>query len=132
MRTGSAPNPSPAKGQELTIFTIVGGTTVPDRAAIVKAHCREGSSVELRRETKAAEGETGIGVWLQCSSLLGLLPIWKRIGYVPVETALALESLGAKSTTVVAHGTVKGVYAPIGRDEAVVSVEITAHRNDDP
>lgn len=121
---------SPANDQGPTIFTIIGGTTVADRAAIVKAHCREGSRVELRREAKDAEGGAGIGVWLQCRSMLGLMSVSKRIGHVPVETAQALEPLADESSTVVAHGTVRSVYAPIGRDEAVVSVEITAHRND--
>ena len=70
---------------ESSIFTIVGGTTIPDRAAIVRAECREGSRVELRtakdREAKGLQ----IEVWLEC-------------------------------------GTVKSIYAPAGRGEAVVTV----------
>lgn len=130
MTAVSALNRSPARSQGPTIFTIIGGTTVPDRAAIVKAHCREGSTVELRREVNDAQGEAGFGVWLQCRWLLGLMSVSKRIGHVPVETAQALESITDKSSTVVAHGTVRSIYAPIGRDEAVVTVEIVPHRDD--
>lgn len=120
----SALDPTPTSSQAHTIFTILGGTTVPDRAAIVKAHCREGSTVELRRDAMDAAGEAGIGVWLQCRSLLGLMAVSKRIGHVPAEVARALEPLTDKSSTVVAHGVVRSIYAPNGRDEAVVCVEI--------
>ncbi len=124
MSAVSALDPTPTRSQTPTIFTIIGGTTVPDRAAIVKAHCREGSIVELRREVNDAGAEADIGVWLKCRSLLGLLPVSKRIGHVPVEVAQALESLTDQSSTVVAHGIVRSIYAPMGRDEAVVIVEI--------
>lgn len=108
-----------------TTFTILGGTTIPDRAAIVREDCREGSRVELRRPKDAAIGDsTCIHVWLECSSLLGLVKVWKQIGHVPVETAAALLPTGDANSSVVAHGTVKSVYAPAGRDEAVVTVEI--------
>ena len=43
---------------------------------------------------------------------------------VPTETAEALLPITDESSTVVAYGTVKVVYAPAGRDEAVVTVEI--------
>ncbi len=129
MTVVSALNPSPVRNQSPKIFTIIGGTTVPDRAAIVKAHCREGSTVELRRQANDAEGNGEIGVWLRCRPLLGLMPIWRRIGHVPAELAQALESLTEKSSAVVAHGTVRSIYAPIGREEAVVTVEIMpSHR----
>lgn len=117
--------PSAASGQKAAIFTIVGGTTVPERAAIVREHCHAGAAVELRREAIDADAQTGIGVWLHCRSLLGLVPVWKRIGHVPAETARMLGPLRDRSSTVVALGTVRTVYAPVGRDEAVVTVEIT-------
>jgi len=55
---------------------------------------------------------------------MGLLPAWKKIGEVPPETAAALLPVTDESSAMVAHGTVKTVYAPVGREEAVVSVEI--------
>jgi hypothetical protein len=106
------------------IFTIVGGTTIPDRAAIVRAECREGSHVELRRQDDVDANRSRIDVWLECRSLLGLVKAWKKIGHVPDETAAALLVAADERSTVIAHGTVKGVYAPAGRDEAVVTVEI--------
>ena len=107
-----------------TVFTILGGTTIPDRAAIVRADCREGSHVELRRQEEANAHSKRIDVWLECRSLLGLAKTWKKISYVPDETAAALLPVGDESAAVVASGTVKAVYAPAGRDEAVVTVEI--------
>ena len=117
-------DPSTAKQKITPIFSIVGGTTVPDRAEIVRAHCHEGSTVELRREEDDADGQAPIGVWLHCPSFLGLMSVRKKIGFVPLETAEALEPLMDQSATVVARATVRSVYAPIDRDEAVVTVEI--------
>lgn len=118
--TGPGPTQPPR-----SIFTIVGGTTIPDRAAIVRAECREGSHIELRRQDERDADSERMNVWLECRSLLGLLKTWKKIGYVPMETAAALSPISDESATVVAYGTVKSVYAPNGRDEAVVTVEIT-------
>ncbi len=107
-----------------SVFTILGGTTIPDRAAIVREHCFEGSRVELRREAGSTNRSPRISVWLQCRSLLGLMKAWKRIGEVPAETAVTLLELVGKSPTVVGYGTVKAVYAPVDREEAVVTVDI--------
>jgi len=108
-----------------TIFTILGGTTIPERAAIVRAHCREGSRVELRRRNAAEDDDACIDVWLECRSLVGFIKAWKKIGHVPLDTAAALLPDDDANAAVVAYGTVKAVYAPEGRDEAVVSVEIS-------
>ena len=107
-----------------SIFTIIGGITMPERAAIVRAECQEGSRVELRRQVSVDPAESRIDVWLECRAILGLVRAWKKIGHVPEETAVELPPDGDVSTTVVAYGTVKSMYAPVGRDEAVVSVEI--------
>lgn len=108
-----------------SIFTILGGTTIPDRAAIVRAECREGSRVELRKRDPASPH---IDVWLECRPRLRLMKVWKKIGHVPQETATALLTLADKDSTVLAHGTVRTVYAPADRDEAVVTVEIRPER----
>ena len=109
---------------ENSIFTIVGGTTIPDRAAIVRAECREGSLVELRTAKDCDARGSPIEVWLECGSLLGLLKVWKRIGHVPDETAAELVRAGGEIRSVVARGTVKSIYAPVGRGEAVVTLQI--------
>lgn len=111
-------NPAPLQN---SVFTIVGGTTIPDRAAIIRESCREGSEVELRRDSS---NTACIGVWLSCPVLKGLLTTWKRIGEVPAATADELHSQKDVSAILVAKGTVRTVYAPIGRDEAVVTVEL--------
>jgi hypothetical protein len=112
--------------QTSKIFTIVGGTTIPDRAALVREHCREGSPVELRRDDPNSDDRdpSPIGVWLECRALLGLLKTHRKIGHVPQETAETLLAIADESPTVVARGTVRTVYAPRDRDEAVVTVEI--------
>lgn len=107
-----------------SIFTILGGTTIPDRAAVVRAECREGSRVELRRQHGHDPSGACIDVWLECKALLGLVKAWKKVGHVPEETAAALPPSGDISSSIVAYGTVKSMYAPMGRDEAVVTVEI--------
>jgi hypothetical protein len=109
---------------EKSIFTILGGTTIPDRAAIVREHCREGSRVELRRQSDRGANSSHIDVWLECRPRLGLVKVWKKIGHVPWETASQLLPADDANVAVVAHGTVMAVYAPVGRDEAVVTVEL--------
>jgi hypothetical protein len=52
---------------------------------------------------------------------------WKRIGHVPEEAAASLLPHLDKGSAAIADGKVKRVYAPAGRDEAVVVVEITPH-----
>jgi hypothetical protein len=120
----SAPAGSSATRHE-SIFTILGGTTIPDRAAIVRAECREGSRVELRANESADACGSRIDVWLECKTLLGLVTAWKRIGHVPEETAAALPPPVETDSRVVGYGTVKSIYAPAGREEAAVTVEIT-------
>ena len=107
-----------------SIFTILGGTTTPDRAALVRAECREGSRVELRRQLGVDPAVARIDVWLECTALLGLVKAWKKLGHVPEETAAELPPDGDASSSIVGYGTVKSIYAPVGRDEAVVTVEI--------
>jgi hypothetical protein len=122
---GSRENGPDGNGRSFhSYFTIVGGTTVPERAAIVREHCREGSPVELRREQPPTEPSRGIGVWLQCPMLFGLVPVWKKIGYLPEDFAQSLPPAADASKALVARGRVCTIYAPVNRDEAVVSVEI--------
>lgn len=109
---------------DASIFTLVAGTTSPERAAVVREHCCEGSHVELRREVQTESGPPRIEVWLPCKALLGLVTTWRQIGHVPPETAVALLSLARQDSTVVGLGTVRTVYAPLDRDESVVTVEI--------
>lgn len=111
----------PRATREGAIFVIVGGTTIPDRAAVIRAYCHEGAQVELRREP---DDGSRIGVWLPCPMLKGILKSWRKIGEVPVQTGDTFLAAADMSSTTVARGTVKTVYAPVGREEAVVSVEI--------
>lgn len=123
MKAHSAFQQAPTR-LDKSLFTILGGTTIPDHASIVRAECRVGSRVEMRRQASVDPVGTRIDVWLECRALLGLVKAWKKIGYVPEETAAELPPGGDVSATVVGYGTVKAVYAPLGRDEAVVTVEI--------
>ena len=123
------PMTPPSTRLDKSIFTILGGTTIPDRAAVVRTECREGSRVELRRQDGVNPTGARIDVWLECTALLGLIKAWKKIGHVPDETAAALPPDGDISSSIVAYGTVKAMYAPMGRDEAVVIVEIGPQTN---
>lgn len=76
------------------------------------------------REAPPAEPSRGIGVWLQCPRLLGLLPAWKKIGYLPEDFASSLAPALDTSEALVATGKGRTIYSPIGRVEAVVSVEV--------
>lgn len=96
MSQPAATGPAPTQ-LDWPVFTIVGGTTIPDRAAIVRDECREGSHVELRRQTGAAVNDKRINVLLECRPLLGLLKTWKEIGFVPDETAEALSPISTKA-----------------------------------
>ncbi len=107
------------------IFTILGGTTIPERAAIVRSECREKSKVELRRNDGVGSRDARVEVWLECKSVLGILTTWKKIGHVPEEVANDLSANPDGNSSVVAYGVVKTIYAPAGRDEAVVTVEIS-------
>ena len=107
-----------------SIFTILGGTTIPDRAAVVRTECREGARVELRRQVGVDPAKAGIDVWLECKAILGLVKAWKKIGHVPEEVAAEIPPDGDISSSVVAYGRVKSMYVPMGLDEAMVAVEI--------
>ncbi len=120
LRGAGATRPQAPDGAN-SIFTILGGTTIPDRAAIVRAECREGSRVELR---KRDEKSPQVDAWLECRSRLPLVKVWKKIGHVPEEAAAPLLTVAHKDATVLARGTVRSVYAPADRDEAAVTVEI--------
>ena len=127
-----APPAAPSTRLDKSIFTILGGTTIPDRAALVRAECREGSRVELRRQEGVDPSRARIDVWLECKAVLGLARAWKKMGHVPEETAAALPPKGDISSRVVAYGTVKAVYAPIGRDEAMVTIAIDPQTDGQP
>ena len=112
-RDTSAPRPR-------TVFTLVRGTTNPASAKVVRSHCRENSRVELRRDRSDS---SAIAVWLLCPAFMGLVRTRKKIGDVPADIADALLPADDKNAVIVAHGTVKSVYAPAD-DEAAVTVEI--------
>jgi hypothetical protein len=120
------PAPQPAVK---TIFTILGGTTIPECAAVVRAHCKEGARVELRRVKGGTEGPTGISVWLECGSLLAFMKTWKEIGHVPPDTAASLLPAADASATVVAHGSVKAVAPALPSAEHLDWIEKAATEN---
>lgn len=127
------PNVSPPASVSVTptmtpmsLFTVASGTTIPDRAEIVRTHCRPGAIVELRRDVHESPAPPAIGVWLPCKTLMGLVSVRKKIGYVPAQTAELLQPRLDERTRTVAHGKVRTVYAPVGRDDAVVTVEIVS------
>jgi hypothetical protein len=110
------------RASENTIFTIVAGTTVPDRAALIRAECREDAAVELRRRRTADADGSFMEVWVECTPVMGVFKAWKKIGHVPGDVAASFQPFADASQMVVAYGNVRSVYAPASEDEAVVTV----------
>ena len=81
-----------------SIFTILGGTTTPDRAALVRTECREGSRVELRRQPGADPAAARIDVWLECTALLGLVKAWKQLRKEPPRSVVVTSGTGSGKT----------------------------------
>ena len=69
-------------GAPYTVWVLLAATGYEDRSQLIQRHCRVGSTVDLRTERDHPHDVEAIAAWLQCPSLFGLLPRWRRIGYV--------------------------------------------------
>ena len=67
---------------------IVAGTGFDGRAALIRAHVREGMPVQLRRDRNNSYDANAVGVWVQTSGFLGLFgKRWVQIGYIKARAA---------------------------------------------
>ena len=80
--TPRAPAVPVLAGVPYTVWVLLAATGYEDRSQLIQRHCRVGSTVALRRERDHPHDGEAIAAWLQCPSLFGLLPRWRRIGYV--------------------------------------------------
>ncbi|RZL90450.1 MAG: hypothetical protein EOP82_15580 [Variovorax sp.] len=86
--TGARPSPPvPAPFLRLvetpqTVWILLAETGYEDHARVIWRHCQPGSTVEFRTEKDHLHNPEAIAAWLRCTSLFGLLPCWKKIGYV--------------------------------------------------
>ncbi len=102
---------------------IVAGTGFEGRDKIIKAHCKEGAGIKLKREPHNKYDPNAIAVYMEAPVLFGLLgQRFKQIGYVKSNSAESLATKmdsGMKLTAVVAS-----FYAPPDREHPRVSIEI--------
>lgn len=106
------------------ISAIVAGTGFEGRASLIRAHCREGSPIDLRREPTNPHDPEAIAVWMRCNLLFGLVKTWKKIGYIKAARADGLAPKIDSGVIVVEHASVRSFYAPSGRDHPRVSLSI--------
>jgi hypothetical protein len=109
-----------------TIAAIVAGTGFEGRQDIIRSHCKEGALVELRREPQNKHDPEAIGVWMQCSHLMGLIKTWRQIGYIKAARADRLATQLDDGSLIINKATVRSFNAPSGREHPRVSLEIEA------
>lgn len=102
---------------------IVAGTGFEGRAAVIRAHVRDGMPVQLRREPTNPHDPNAIAVLVSVPRLFGLLGRGlTQIGYIK---ARAAKGVAAKMDAGInVTGYVKGFYAPPGRDFPRVSLRL--------
>lgn len=102
---------------------VVAGTGFAGRANVIRAHCREGLAVELRRDRGNAHDANAVAVFITVPVLFGLLgKAPKQIGFIKAGTAAHLAKKLDAGTRVDAR--VKSFYAPDGRDHPRVTIEL--------
>lgn len=107
-----------------TIQAIVAGTGFENRAERIRAFCKEGAPVQLRREPDNKHDPEAIAVWMRCSVFLGLWKPWAQIGYIKAPRADSLAPKLDSGAYTVRSAIVRSLYAPKGRDHPRVSLEI--------
>lgn len=107
---------------------IVAGTgfSNPDgssRSDIIRKHCKEGMSVQFKREPKNAHDPNAIAVLITVQRMFGLFGSSQaQIGYVKSEAAKSLAKKMDTGTRL--SGFIKSFYAPAGIDHPRVSLRI--------
>jgi len=70
-----------------TYPVIVAGTGFEGRAERIRANCKDGARIDLRREPGNKFDANAIGVWMSVSHFFGLWRPWSKIGYIPASRA---------------------------------------------
>lgn len=103
---------------------IVAGTGFDGRDKIIKAHCKDGMKVILKRDPMNEYDANAISVFLEIPSLFGLFgKSQKNIGFIKSTTA---KSLAKKMDNgIELRAKVASFWAPSDVDFPRVSIEIT-------
>jgi len=103
---------------------IVAGTGFEGRDKIIKAYCKDGMKVILKRDPSNQHDENAISVLLEIPKLFGLFgKNYKDIGFIKSNTA---KSLAKKiDDGVPISGKVVSHYSPADRDFPRVTIEVT-------
>ncbi len=107
-----------------SIGVVVTGTGFEGRAARIRAFCREGSEVQLRREPNNPYDADAIAVWLRCRVFFGLWKPWGQIGYIKAARADSWAAKIDSGEMKVRRAYVRSLYAPQGREHPRVSLTI--------
>lgn len=102
---------------------IVAGTGFEGRAAVVRAHVREGMSVRLQREPSNPHDPNAVAVFVPVPRLFGLLGRgFAQIGYIKARAAKSVAARMDAGVQVTGH--VESIYAPPGKDFPRVSLRL--------
>jgi hypothetical protein len=111
-----------------SIKATVSDTELEGRIHTIRAHCRDGSPVELRREKGNPHNPYAIAVWVEYGAFFSLFKIHRQIGYIRTgwakDFALSLDS----GEVDIRRAYISRVHAPQGADCARVSLVIDCAR----
>jgi hypothetical protein len=111
-------------GTPYTVWVLLAATGYEDRSQLIQRHCRVGSTVALRRERDHPHDGEAIAAWLRCPSLFGLLPRWRRIGYVKASHKDRWAARLDEGSLQVERAVVCSCYAPTDCEVPRISLQI--------
>ena len=112
-----------------SIRAIVAGTGYEGRAERIRALCRDGAEISLRREPSNPHDAEAIAVWMRGSRVFGLWKAWTQIGYVKAPRADHLAPRLDSGEYRVVRAFVVSFYAPKEKEHPRVSIEIEVEVN---
>jgi hypothetical protein len=103
---------------------VVAGTGFEGRAEVIRAHCREGSRVVLKRDPANPHDSNAVGVFLEVPRLFGLFgKALRQIGFIKAHAAKSLAKRLDEGTVV--YASVKSYWAPSDREHPRVTLHLT-------
>nr|WP_145546402.1 HIRAN domain-containing protein [Variovorax boronicumulans] len=110
-----------------TYAAIVAGTGHEGRAPRIRAFCRQGASVRLKREPMNQHDRNAIAVYARLHLLWGLWRPWHHIGYIKADRAASWAPKMDSGELTFVSAVVDSLYAPVGQDHPRVSLRVTFH-----
>jgi hypothetical protein len=102
------------------VSVMVTGTGAEGRARVIRGSCKVGAPVKLQHESD----RDAIAVWLRCGGFLGLVPSWKKIGYVKVSHDEHLSHRLHRGVVRVKRSWVRSYWAPLDREHPQVALDL--------